>query len=71
MLEAQLDAARSQSLHLESKLTMLADYDQVKQRTVDLETERRHLLVCSRNSNRTEMYFTPSEYTTCLNFTAR
>ena len=45
LLEAQLDAARSQALHYEAKLTVTADYEQIKNSLISMETERKQLLV--------------------------
>ena len=45
LLEAQLDAARSQALHYEAKLTVTADYDKIKNSLISMETERKQLLV--------------------------
>ena len=46
LMEAQLDAARSQALHYEAKLTITADYEQIKNKVISMETERHQLLVC-------------------------
>ena len=45
LLEAQLDAARSQALHYEAKLTVTADYEQIKNSLISMEAERKQLLV--------------------------
>ena len=45
LLEAQLDAARSQALHYEAKLTVTADYEHVKNSLISMESERKQLLV--------------------------
>jgi hypothetical protein len=45
LLEAQLDAARSQALHYEAKLTVTSDYEQIKNSLISMESERKQLLV--------------------------
>ncbi|XP_063694288.1 centriole and centriolar satellite protein OFD1-like [Bolinopsis microptera] len=44
LLEAQLDTARSQALHYEAKLTVTADYEQIKNSLISMEAERKQLL---------------------------
>ena len=49
LLESQLEASKGQNVHLEAKLAVTGDYEQLKTRLVSLEAERNNLLVSITN----------------------